>query len=363
MKFEPMGDAYRRIDANNESSLRTAAIQVLAETPEVEKEFSGEQLYSYVMPNAENSAPYRDEIRNYQLAKLEHALKVREEIVKAVYEKNPDVQRQINAMDVYDFDENNGGPLRSETVDSLAELDDFIQKIRDEVEMFEDRYDRKSQDLEDARELIPDTYREIQSAKLELEVARMDLDEGDIELDEYTKLVKEINSRVDKLNQQLDEYRSNRDDLAEEVSEAAFFGDGKMSAQVNDMVANYMNFSDSGNPRSARRSSLSSGRREMMQDTIAADENSARRESLLDADMAETDRMYSSFMSRPSSERASAFASYRRETGKSPNPNDPSFKRWIAGLESDLIMREDSGEMSGRDSGRGLSSGRNRKKG
>jgi hypothetical protein len=176
-------------------------------------------------------------------------------------------------------------------------------------------------------------------------------------------LVKEINSRVDKLNQQLDEYRSNRDDLAEEVSEAAFFGDGKMSAQVNDMVANYMNFSDSGNPRSARRSSLSSGRREMMQDTIAADENSARRESLLDADMAETDRMYSSFMSRPSSERASAFASYRRETGKSPNPNDPSFKRWIAGLESDLIMREDSGEMSGRDSGRGLSSGRNRKKG
>jgi hypothetical protein len=101
----------------------------------------------------------------------------------------------------------------------------------------------------------------------------------------------------------------------------------------------------------------------MMQDTIAADENSARRESLLDADMAETDRMYSSFMSRPSSERASAFASYRRETGKSPNPNDPSFKRWIAGLESDLIMREDSGEMSGRDSGRGLSSGSKRKKG
>jgi hypothetical protein len=366
LEFEPMGDAYKRIDANNESSLRKAAIEATAGLPEVEEEFSGEQLYSYVMPYGANPAPYRDKIRKYQLAKLEHALKVREDIAIALSEKYPDVARGNNVANMsilYDYGRLDGGPLSDDVIDNLDSLNDFIQKIRDEVDMFEDRYDRKSEELEDARELIPDTYREIKAAKLELEVARMDLDEGDIELDEYTKLVKEINSRVDELNQKLDEYRSNRDDLAEEVSEVAFFGDGEMGSRVRALENSYMNFSSTGSPRNTRRTSLASGRREMMQDTIAADENSARRESLLDADMAETDRMYSSFMSRPSSERASAFASYRRETGKSPNPNDPSFKRWIAGLESDLIMREDSGEMSGRDSGRGLSSGSKRKKG
>lgn len=340
MRFRPAGQRnLDRINADDPDAIERLIDDVVSIPPQPRRStFSG----------AGGSEEADRAIGQNQFDKLQDAINVHNALLDAYKEKFP--ERNIQRLSDVEGDMISDDPDVAYDIENmLGQLEGYIDEA---WEPFIDSSNRVT-DIEQERERATQTIEDLNDGVSELEADTRsipdELENGDITIDEAQARRNRNYQRIEQYNNEIDDLRAELRNLDADEQVARIFAERFDEAQA------LMN-SRSRTARDNRRARLSSGRR-AMEDAMDGRAESER-EAMLDAEERDISPLFDSFMQRPVAERARAFVNYRKETGQAPNPDSASFRRWIAGLENDLIMREDNSAESARDMGRGLSSGR-----
>lgn len=345
MRFRPAGQRnLDRINADDPDAIERLIDDVVSIPPQPRRStFSG---------MGESDETDRA-IGQNQLDKLQDAINVHNALLDAYRQKFP--ERNIQRLSDVEGDMISDDPATASDIeDMLGQLEGYVDTA---WEPFIDSSNRMT-DIEQERERATQTIEDLNNGVSELEADTRsipdELENGDITIEEAQARRNRNYQRIEDYNNEIDDLRAELRNLDADEQVARIFAERFDEAQA------LMN-SRSRTARDNRRARLSSGRR-AMEDAMDG-RAEFEREAMLDAEERDISPLYDSFMERPAAERARALVNYRKETGQAPNPDSASFRRWIAGLENDLIMREDNSAESARDASRGLSSGRLRNTG